>query len=161
MINALFFNDDTMHKIYEEKGAFNFIYNIPQIVLSSIISGIIKVIIQSLALTNSNFINLKLKTDKNISIKKQEILKSIKIKFVFYFIISFTLLIIFWLYLSCFCAVYKNTQMHLIKDTVLSFGTSMLTPLVIYIFPGIFRFIALKEKKKEYMFKFSKLLQML
>ena len=161
MINALFFNDDTMHKIYEEKGAFNFIYNIPQIVLSSIISGIIKVIIQSLALTNSNFINLKLKTDKNIAIKKQEILKSIKIKFVFYFIISFTLLIIFWLYLSCFCAVYKNTQMHLIKDTVLSFGTSMLTPLVIYIFPGIFRFIALKEKKKEYMFKFSKLLQML
>ena len=31
MVNALFFNDDTMHKIYEDKGTFNIIYNIPQI----------------------------------------------------------------------------------------------------------------------------------
>ena len=28
-INALFFNDNTMHKIYEDKGEFNFIYQIP------------------------------------------------------------------------------------------------------------------------------------
>ena len=28
IINALFFNDDTMHKIYTDRGSFNFIYNI-------------------------------------------------------------------------------------------------------------------------------------
>ena len=28
-INALFFNDSTMHKIYEDEGSFNFLYQIP------------------------------------------------------------------------------------------------------------------------------------
>ena len=30
-VNALFFTDDTMHKIYQDKGKFNFLYQIPQI----------------------------------------------------------------------------------------------------------------------------------
>ena len=48
--NSLFFDDETMHKIYEEKGAFNFMYNIPQIFLSSLISGFIIGLIQNFAL---------------------------------------------------------------------------------------------------------------
>ena len=164
IVNALFFNDDTMHKIYEEKGSFDFIYNIPQILYSSLISGFINGIIQTLALTDSNILLLKKNTDKrNIITRKQETLKTIKIKFALFFIITLPLLVAFWFYLACFCAVYKNTQLHLIKDTVISFGTSMITPFGIYIFPGIFRLSALKKKKKDKycMFKFSKLLQLL
>ena len=52
MVNALFFNDDTMHKIYEEKGSFDFIYNIPQILYSSLISGFINGLIRTLAVTD-------------------------------------------------------------------------------------------------------------
>ena len=37
-VNALFFNDNTMHKIAEDEGSFNFVCHIPQIILSSIIS---------------------------------------------------------------------------------------------------------------------------
>ena len=37
MVNALFFDDDTMHKIYIDKGDFNFIYNLPQIIYSAIL----------------------------------------------------------------------------------------------------------------------------
>ena len=40
-INALFFNDSTMHNIYEAKGSYNFIYQIPIILYSTIISAII------------------------------------------------------------------------------------------------------------------------
>ena len=58
IVNALFFNDDTMHKIYEEKGSFDVIYNIPQILYSSLISGFINGIIQTLALTDSNILLL-------------------------------------------------------------------------------------------------------
>ena len=162
LVNALFFNDETMHKIYEEKGSFNFIYNIPQIIFSSLISGFIDSLIQELALTESNLINLKQKSNRNnIKINKQKVLKAIKIKIILFFIITFLLLVAFWFYLACFCAVYKNTQLHLIKDTVISFGTSMITPFGIYIFPGIFRLCALNAKKKDkkFMFKFSKILQ--
>ena len=49
-INALFFNDDTLHRIYMDEGAFNFIYQIPQIIYSSIISVVIDIIIKYLAL---------------------------------------------------------------------------------------------------------------
>ena len=164
IVNALFFNDDKMHKIYEEKGSFNFIYDIPHILYSSIISGFIKGIIQTLALTNTYFISLKQNTDKKyILTKKQEIIQTIKIKIALFFIITLPLLVAFWFYLACFCAVYKNTQLHLIKDTVISFGTSMITPFGIYFLPGIFRLYALnaEKKNKETMFKFSKILQWL
>ena len=164
IVNALFFNDDTMHKIYEEKGSFDFIYNIPQILYSSLISAFINGLIQTLAVTNSNFISFKQKATKsNVNIKKEETIKVIKIKLVLFFIISLILLVAFWFYLACFCAVYKNTQIHLIKDTFISFGTSMLYPFGIYLFPGIFRLCALnaKEKDKECMFQFSKALQLI
>ena len=40
-VNALFFNDSTMHKIYEDKGEYNFIYQMPQILYSTLITTII------------------------------------------------------------------------------------------------------------------------
>ena len=45
-----------MHKIYEEKGSFGYIYNIPQIIYSSLISGFIDGLIQELALTDSKLV---------------------------------------------------------------------------------------------------------
>ena len=39
-VNALFFSDDTMIKIYEDKGKFNFLYHIPQILYSTIIANL-------------------------------------------------------------------------------------------------------------------------
>ena len=98
----------------------------------------------------------------NLNIKKK-ILKAIKIKIALFFIITLLLLVIFWFYLACFCFVYKNTQIHLIEDTMISFGTSMITPFGIYIFIGIFRLCALNSKIKnnEIIFKLSKAFQWL
>ena len=87
--------------------------------------------------------------------------KKLDIKFLLYFIISFIFLLSFWYYLTLFCAVYKNTQWHLLKDTLVSFGFSLITPLVINLLPGIFRIHSLSDKnnKKNYLFKFSQLIQ--
>ena len=63
-INALFFNDDTMHQIYEDEGDYNFIYQLPQIIYSSLISVIINVITSYLALSEDKIIELK--KDKNL-----------------------------------------------------------------------------------------------
>ena len=162
-VNALFFDDETMHKILEDNGSFNFIYNLPHIIYSIIICGIINALVKTLALSNNQFIQLKQNLDEenNIHEKAKKILFILKIKFLFFFLISLILLLFFWFYLSCFCAVYKNTQLHLIKDTVISFSTSMIYPFGIYLFPAIFRITALKNKNKKYMFNLSKLLQSL
>ena len=94
---------------------------------------------------------------------KRQLLYKIKIKVLFFFIIGFIFLISFWIYLACFCFVYKNTQTHLIKDTCYSFGASMISPFFMSILPPLFRIPALRAKKKnkKCIFRISKALQLL
>ena len=161
-INTLFFNDSTMHKIYKDFGVYNFFYQIPQILLSLLISTILNVIAKTLSLTESNILKFKNKR-KDIENKKKELIKLIIYKYILFFIISFCLLLFFWYYISCFCVIYINTQTHLIKDTIIGFVLSMIYPFGIYLLPGLFRIPALrapnKDKKKLYLF--SKIIQLL
>ena len=151
-----------MHKILIDKGSFNFIYQIPQILYSSIISGVINSIITFLSLSEKSIIELK----KNSFItenKVKDLIKCLKIKFILFFIIDYSLLLLFWYYLSCFCAVYKNTQVHLIKDTLICFGLSLIYPLLLYLLPGVFRIMSLRAKNanRECLYKLSKILQLI
>ena len=160
-INALFFNDSTMHKIYVDKGAFNFIYNIPQILYSTVISSVISMIIKMLSLSEKNVLDIK--NSKNIEIANQKYKKGLKclvIKFIIFFIVNLLFLLLFWYYLACFCAVYKNTQYYLIKDTSISFFLSLLYPFGLNLLPGIFRIPSLKETNRECMYKISKIIQL-
>ena len=158
----MFFNDNTMHKIYEDKGKFQFMYQLPQIIYSSIISFAFNTLLKLLALSESDILTLKSKKEKKDIDKKEENLnKKLQIKFVLYFIISTILLLLFWYYLSMFCAIYKNTQLHLIKDTLISFGLSFIYPFGINLLPGLFRIPSLSDKKgnRKYLYIISKILQ--
>ena len=105
----------------------------------------------------------KEKNEKNLIQKVYKIGNCLNIRFGFYFIFNFLFLIFFWYYLGCFCAVYKNTQNHLIKDTILSFGLSLLYPFGLSIIPGLFRIPALNAPKhdKECFYKFSQIIQLI
>ena len=161
IVNALFFNDDTMHKIYIDKGSFNLIGQLPQIIYSAFISMIFSIILEILALTEGIILKLKKITIKEEFNKKiKDLGKIIKIKFLLYFIISTIFLLFFWYYLSMFCAIYPNTQIHLIKDTLLSFTLSLVEPFGIYLIPGLFRIPALSGNSNRYiLYKISKILQ--
>ena len=147
-INAFFFNDDTMHKIYQDKGEYNFFYQIPQILYSSLISRFIDTFIKKFALLQDNIIELKQEKGKgNLEKKYAKTLNIIKIKIILFFVLAFIILSCFWYYIICFCGIYVNTQIHLIKDTIISFITSLVIPLGIYLIPGIFRIISLRMNK--------------
>ena len=163
IVNAIFFNDDTMHKIYKDKGSYNLFEQLPQIIYSSIISMLFSIILEILALTQGLILELK-----KISIKKEfnkrinGLVKIIKIKFILYFIISTIFLLFFGYYLSMFCAIYSNTQIHLIKDTILSYILSLIEPFDVYLIPGLFRIPALyKNNNRFILYKLSKILQSL
>ena len=161
IINALFFTDDTMHKIYNDKGKFNFIYQIPQILYSSLISGIISTITKKFALTQENISQFKQKKDRtNLDNDLNELIKNLKLTFILFFIISFLILLFFWFYIICFCGIYVNTQIHLLKDTIISFITELIYPFGFYLIPGIFIILAIKSQK-QYLYKFSNLLGIL
>jgi len=160
-VNALFFTDETMGKINKDKGAFNFIYNLPQTIYSCIISNIVIETINMLALSEQNFIEYKNKT-KILKISKaaRRLTKYLKMKFVLFFFLNLILLGLYWIYLSCFSAVYKNTQIHLIKDTLISFGTTFIIPFGIYLIYGIFRILALKNDKRRIIYMINRILQL-
>ena len=161
-VNALFFNDKTMHQIYKDKGAFNIIYQIPQIIYSALISGIIGYVIKKLGLSEKMVIELKReKKIEQIKNKENEVLNLIKIKFIIFFLFSFVFLGAFWYYITCFCGVYINNKIHLIKDSFISFCLSLVYPFGIYLIPGLFRIHALKAKDKECMYKLSNFLEIL
>ena len=161
-INTLFFDNPTLHQIYVDKGSFNFIFQIPQILYSTIISSFINIIIKLLSLSEKNI--LEIKNEKNNKIEKsKKIIKCLNIKFILFFIISIIFLLLFWFYISCFCAVYSNTQIHIIKDILISFGLSLLYPFGLNLLPGLFRIPSLKSKEqnKQCMYNCSKIIQLI
>ena len=146
-----------MHKIYINEGKYIFIYQLSNILYSTLISSIINIIIKKLSLSEINIIEIKNNKEKEKNINKK---KCLIIKFNLFFILDFLFLILFWYYISCFCAIYKNTQFHLIKDTLISFGLSLLYPVGLCLLPGIFRIPALRASKqdKECLYKISKIM---
>ena len=149
-VNGFFFNDDSMHKIYQNKGSYNILYRIPKIFYSSIICILMNILLKILSLSENDLLKIKQEKDTNLAMKKaKNIEKCIKIKFLIFFIISLLLMLFFWYFISCFCAVYRNTQFILFKDTIISFALSMLYPFGINLIPGFFRMPALKAEQKD------------
>ena len=148
-INGFFFSDETMHKIHEDKGAYNIFYQIPQILYSSVISVVTNMILKLLSLSENNILALKHQSDiKKATKYSKNIERYITIKFIIFFILSNILLLFFWYFITCFCAVYINTQLILIKDTLISFAISMIYPFGINLLPGILRIPSLRDKKQ-------------
>jgi hypothetical protein len=148
-MNALFFEDDSLHKIYEDQGKYDFLYQIPQILYSTISSQIISSLLEKLSLSQDEILSIKEKNNlKEINKEIKNIHKCILRKYVLFFIVSIVLLFAFWYYLSAFCAVYYNTQIPLIKNNISSFATSMIYPFFLELIPVIFRIISLRYKIK-------------
>ena len=163
-INAFFFSDETMDKIYEDNGVFNFFFHLPQILYSCVISAVINMILRKLAISEGQILDLKKEKEKE---KIEQKLKSIKIilkiKLILFLSFSSLLMLFFWYFISCFCAAYKNTQIILIQDTLISFTTSMSYPFGFKFLPGLFRIPALKapKKDKKCTYKISRILNLL
>ena len=163
-LNGFFFNDSTMHRIYKNKGAYELISQIPIIFYSSMITAIINLALKSLSLSEKDL--LEIKQESNLKKAKQKSKGSfpcLKLKITIFFILSFLLILFFWYFITCFCAVYKNTQIILINDTLVSFSLSMIYPFGIYLIPGMFRIPSLrsKSKNKECIYKASVIISLI
>jgi hypothetical protein len=157
-INGFFFRDGDMHELYKTNCIYDIITEIPKIFYSTLVTAVINMILKTLSLSESAILELKKVTNIDNARKlSRKIWFCIKTKITLFFILSFLLMSFFWYYISCFCAVYKNTQKILIKDTLLSFCLSMLYPFGLNLLPGFFRIPALRSRKKnkECLYKFS------
>ena len=159
-INTLFFDESTIHKIYEDKGKYNFIYLVPYISYSFIISHALSLIIKYIFLSERNLYEIKSENNfEKLSDKTVKTKKHIIIKYRIFFCLGLVFLLFFWYYLSSFGAVYQNTQIYIIKNTSICLGLSLLYPFIINILPAVLRISALSNTNRKCMYKISRILQ--
>ena len=160
-VNALFFNDTAMHIIYEDKGKYYFFHFLPQMIYSILISFIFALLIYNLGLSQRNILEIKQETNRfNLKGKVLLVIRRIIIKIFCFFILSFILLILFWYYLSCFCVVYKNTQIFLIINALICYLMTLVYQFIFYLIPGLFRIPSLKGPG-ECLYKISQSIQLI
>ena len=157
-VNGFFFSDTTMNKINEDHGKYDIFYQIPQMLYSTLITSVLNMILKLLSLSQDKI--LLVKQEKNYKRAKKisdNIICCLKAKITIFFALSLLFMLFFWYFISCFCAVYKNTQKILITDTLISFALSMIYPFAVNLLPGMLRIPALRspEKNKKYLYKLS------
>ena len=150
-VNGLFFVHETMYRKYVGEEDFTFIQKIPQLLFTLIVSHIIEVILCSLSMTDTNIYEIKsLPKDEKNNKKIVDIIDCMKKKITAFFIVTFFLFLFYWYFISAFCAVYQNTQVIFLRDSGISFLTSLLDPFFIYAITTLLRIISLSSccKKK-------------
>ena len=157
--NALFFFHKTMYKKQDIEENWSFWQKLPQLLFVLIANHIIEVYLCYLSMTDSAIYAIKAIAKKPKRNKKVvDIMDSMKRKLVAFFISTFILFLLFWYFISAFCAVYKNTQKIFIRDSAISFVTSLIDPFLIFGFTTILRKISLApccRKKAKFLYLLS------
>ena len=161
-ITAFFYDDNTMHNIYSSNG-LSISSQIPDIIIASIIILIMNALLKQLALTEQSILFIK-REKYHVAIERSnDSKKCFRIKFPIFYVISNIIVFFCWYFLSCFCVIYKNTQILLIRDAFCSFGFYMIYPFLLNLLPGALRIQALNDKKKnkEIMYNISKCISLI
>jgi hypothetical protein len=160
--NALFFSEKTIHQIYEDKGAYNIGFFLPQTILAFLIGHIIVIILKYIFLSERNIMEIKKQETKdNAADMVDKVKRCLIIKYIIFYVAGSLFLILFWYYLSSFGAVYQNSQVFLIINTFLSSFISIIYPFFINVFPAVIRVFSLGNKNREIFYKISKIIQII
>jgi hypothetical protein len=148
-LNVLFFSDESMHKLFLNYGKYDFFQQVPKIFYSTVISQLIEIFLCFLSLTDKHIYQIKsaLKAVRKTIIKK--IIKCIYIKLTIFYSFTFIVFIVYWYIVSVFCGVYRNTQKHFIKDSIISFSICLVYPFILYFISASLRFFSLRYSKKK------------
>ena len=161
--NSFFFTNKTIKATYVKKidDISQFAENLVNTFIASIFSSIVLILLKMLCLTNSSVMSLrKIRNVEKARQKSAWTLKCIKIRIFLYYLLSFIFLIIFGYYVACFCTIFENTQINLIKSMFTSWALSLVYPFAICFITSIFRISALRCKKK-CLYRINQLLQMI
>ena len=166
-INTIFFDDPLIQSIYRLKGTYTIQSHITSkmatIIISAIITSILKSIIFLISLTDVSVYEINDKNNKELN-KEEKIsnaLVKVTSKSSAFFIINFVLIFICGIYAGSFCAIFTNTTLFLLVSAGVSFGIVMLLPLFYCIIPAFLRKTSLNDKGKEKLYKFSQFFELI
>ena len=133
----------------------------PKISIAFAISHLLSILIKFIFLSERNILQVRLQPSYSKAIEIiSTVQRNLTIKYIIFFILGIIILMFFWMLLSSFGAVYQNSQVIVLENTLICFGISFIYPFFINIFPCILRMISLNSKS-ECLYTFSKVLQIL
>ena len=149
-LNALFYTDEYISDAYHNEGVLDFISGLPKSIYSFVATLITTNLLKMLSNSKSELMKVIRENHKDINYTEIINLKLRKLrnKLIAYFIILFTLAILFWYYVSAFCAVYRYSQKYWFIGCLESFGMDSLTALIICLLLSLFRYVSIKKQKK-------------
>ena len=149
--NTLFYTNKNikLNYIKSMNDVYSFWNNISNSFYSSLLGDTLLIILKCISLTHNSVRSLrKMRNVDQAEEKSVCILKCIKIRILIYYVLTFIFLIVFGYYILCFCAVFENTQIELVKSTINSWLISLLYPFIICFLTSFFRTLALKKRNK-------------
>ena len=148
-LNALFYTDNNITQIFENKGKLNFINSLPKSIYSILITILFCIILKYLLNNKKEIYKLiNNKDKKGYNILMSKILKTIKIKLIIYFSIQFSFSLFFLYYSSAFCAVYQNSQIFWFYGFLESILFDIIFSCVFCFLVALCRFIGVKKRIK-------------
>ena len=164
-INTFFYNDSVIHFYYEKKGDATYSESVAKhlgsIFISILIASIIKSIMLLITLTDVDVIDIKDTTHMSREEKTNRALVKVTSKSTLFFVINFIVMAFFWIYVGTFGIVFKNTQIFLLIDGIVTFCGVLGLPLLYCLVPAGLRMVALNGKNNEYLYKFSQFLELI
>ena len=145
--NGFFYGEKLLHKINEDKGTYKFFKHLPYMIYSTIVAGLLSYLIRLLTLSENEIYKMK-QNKENKNDAEQKAKKWIKIKFIIFFVVTIVIMLFFCYFITCFCGIFTNTQVHWIIDSCITFGFCMVYPFILNLLPGAFRIPALRAKNK-------------
>ena len=150
-MNIFFFTNESIKVSYlkSAKNLSSVWTQLDNTIYSSLLSSIILIMLKLICLTHNSVRQLRKVRDVDAAQEQSVcILRCIKVRIVIYYILSFAFLLVFGFYVLCFCAIFENTQIALIRSTLTSWLISFIYPLIICLFTSIVRSAAFKCKSK-------------
>ena len=148
-INALFYNDQAIYEINQQKEENSSNTQFSRIIYSAIISGVIGFIIQLFALSHKSIIELRnYKEISEVEAEIPKLIQKLKAKYVIYYAMTILLGILFFYYITAFCAIYLIIQINMISDSAFSFLLTMSYSIILSLISAIIRIFSVHKKSK-------------
>ena len=163
-LNTAFISENILHDLYEFEGKLSLMYLIPTIGYISLITLAVKNLLMEIIFTEGDIILIK----EADPLQKDSIIKgaftAVTLRCILFYVFSIFIISLICFYEACFFAVFKNTQLFVIKNSIISLGAISLFPIIFSIFPASLRIISLESKERKSrlcVYIFAKILQLI
>ena len=149
-LNAIFYTDEYISEVYHNNGVLDFFSSLPKSIYSFFVTIIVENLLKMLSSSKKELLKIiKERKNKKEYLELMEIeLNKLRKKLIIYYIMVLILGLLFFYYISAFCAVYSNSQKFWFYGCLESLALDLSTPFLFSLILSTLRYLGLKKHTK-------------